>query len=660
MPREATSPNRLPNFSEKPRLYIIAAEGQKTEPNYFDALRRHYMFHHRESRVRIHILKRPPEDTGKSAPEYVEKMLEDFFQENSDYEFQPDYDEFWLVADTDKWQSQNAKLSALAKICKEKKYQLSVSNPCFELWLILHLTAYENVKDDIETSNTQSRTCKQIHIKLRQEHRLSGDYLEYLPFIHQAIERAKKLDTAPETDYPENICTRVYLLIQKLIYLPKKNTVFNPDVCHNEKEVESKFIASYLLPALGYESNDWHQEVSFNRLRLDFIAANLVIETKHPAKSLIDGHVEQLKNYMYNFSLSYGLLTNAQELRIYQTKQGIFELVFRCFVKGIESKLSQIMQLIGKAVLNGQLPESIKKPETSDSCLKQRRNGMKVIAIYHNKGGVGKTTVAVNLAAAFRNMGKGVLLIDIDAQANSTFATGLVKFLFDEEDNLRENNILSLLEDGDRGFIPDIRRSSHLFNEPEIDVIPSHITLINKQSELTAFANTRWRLHLKIQKVKDEYDIVIIDAPPSRDIYAEMALIAADYLIIPSDLKPFANQGLPNVRNFIRQADETRISIGKDALNIIGVLPSKISPNAPYLKNTFERQKETVVKNYGFSVMNSKITERKPLSDAFNNPIKDGELHIPDPKSIFLFDKNSASTREFYELADEILQKMES
>ncbi|OQX00343.1 MAG: hypothetical protein BWK80_62045, partial [Desulfobacteraceae bacterium IS3] len=74
MPREATSPNRLPNFSEKPRLYIIAAEGQKTEPNYFDALRRHYMFHHRESRVHVHILKRPPEDTGKSAPEYVKKM----------------------------------------------------------------------------------------------------------------------------------------------------------------------------------------------------------------------------------------------------------------------------------------------------------------------------------------------------------------------------------------------------------------------------------------------------------------------------------------------------------------------------------------------------------------------------------------------------------
>jgi cellulose biosynthesis protein BcsQ len=286
---------------------------------------------------------------------------------------------------------------------------------------------------------------------------------------------------------------------------------------------------------------------------------------------------------------------------------------------------------------------------------------MKVIAIYHNKGGVGKTTVAVNLAAAFRNMGKGVLLIDIDAQANSTFATGLVKFLFDEQDDLKDKNIFSLLEDSERGFIPEIRRSSKLFNDPEIEVIPSHITLIDKQYGLTSFANTRWRLHFKLQKVKDEYDIIIIDAPPSRDIYAEMSLIAADYLIIPSDLKPFANQGLPTVRDFIRQADETRISIGKEALNIIGILPSKISPNARYLDNTFGKQKDAVIKKYGFSVMSSKITERKILSDSFNKTIPMDEtegLYIPDPKSIFAAAKNSESAQEFYELADEILQKM--
>jgi len=287
---------------------------------------------------------------------------------------------------------------------------------------------------------------------------------------------------------------------------------------------------------------------------------------------------------------------------------------------------------------------------------------MKVIAIYHNKGGVGKTTVAVNLAAAFRNMGKRVLLIDIDAQANATFATGLIKFIFDEQDDLKGKNILSLLEDNERVFIPDIRRSSHLFNELEIDVIPSHITLLEKQNELSAFANTRWRLNSKIQKVKNEYDIVIIDTASSRDIYAETALIAADYLIIPSDLKPFANQGLPNLLNFIRQTDEIKISIGKEALKIIGILPSKISQNTQYLKNTFERQKKIVVKNYGFSILNSKITDRTVLSNSFNKTIpmdETEELYLPDPKSIFVFDRNSESAKEFEKLAQEVLHKME-
>ena len=106
---------------------------------------------------------------------------------------------------------------------------------------------------------------------------------------------------------------------------------------------------------------------------------------------------------------------------------------------------------------------------------------MKTIAIYHNKGGVGKTTTAVNLAAAMQKKGKKVLLVDIDAQANSTFAMGLIKFQLEENDDLRDKNVYHLISSGEFGLIPDIVRQSKGFNTPEIDVIPSHIMLIDQE-----------------------------------------------------------------------------------------------------------------------------------------------------------------------------------
>ncbi len=283
---------------------------------------------------------------------------------------------------------------------------------------------------------------------------------------------------------------------------------------------------------------------------------------------------------------------------------------------------------------------------------------MKTIAIYHNKGGVGKTTTAVNLAAAFSNKGKRVLLIDIDAQANSTFATGLVKFQFEEDDDLVDNNVFHLVESGEFTFIPDVVRQSNNFNKPEIDVVPSHISLIDKQDRLTRVAATRFRLNSKIQKVEDRYDIVIIDAPPSRDIYAEISLVAADYLIIPSDMKPFANQGLNNVKNFISEANETRSSIGKDPLKVLGVLPSKILTNKRYLEYVFPRQKENVVKRYDFPILDTAIYERVALSNCVNQTLPVGMIDIPDPKSIFAFDSNSDSVKEFRNLSYEIMTKI--
>lgn len=279
---------------------------------------------------------------------------------------------------------------------------------------------------------------------------------------------------------------------------------------------------------------------------------------------------------------------------------------------------------------------------------------MKTIAIYHNKGGVGKTTTAVNLAAAMQNKGKKVLLIDIDAQANSTFATGLIKFQFEEDDDLLNSNVYHLISSGEFNFIPDIVRKSKGFNTPEIDAIPSHIMLIDQQQTLTRIAASRLRLNNKLQQVEEDYDIAIIDAPPSRDLYAEIALIAADYLIIPSDLKPFANQGLTNVKNFIVEVNETRSSIGKEKLEVLGVLPSKVLTNSKYLESVFPKQKETVLHRYGFPVINTPIYERVALSHCVNKTLSMGNLEIPDPKSIFEFDSDSESVKEFRNLAFEV------
>ncbi|MBN3963390.1 AAA family ATPase [Nostoc sp. NMS8] len=454
---------------------------------------------------------------------------------------------------------------------------------------------------------------------------------------------------------------------------------FNPELCRNESEVESKLIVQYLLPQLGYTPNTWHQEVAIGSIRLDFLAfaaqvipfvldanspLSVVIEAKHPKQNL-NNHVPRLRHYLTSLNVRYGLLTNGKEIRIYEKLQTDIKLVFKCSSKEVETQLETIKCLIGRYSLKeGQLVDQpeVQITEKNSNFEIKRKHSMKTIAIYHNKGGVGKTTVAVNLAAALRKKGKKVLLIDIDSQANTTFATGLIKFQFDEDDDLREQNVSCLLESSDFNFIPEIMRQSHYFNNPEIDVVPSHINLIDKQDTLNKIAVSKSRLISKLKTVETDYDIVIIDTPPSRDYYAEVALIASDYLIIPSDLKPFANQGLPTVKNFLKQINEFRVLIGKQPINIIGVLSSKISTNAKFLQYTFPRQRSVISDRYDLPLMEAVIYDRTSLSECMNNTITIGDLEYPDPKSVIKYAESKAnaqqSAMEFEMLAKEVLEEI--
>jgi len=497
---------------------------------------------------------------------------------------------------------------------------------------------------------------------------------------------------------------------------------FNPDNYRNETEVESKLIVHYLLPALGYSPETWNQEVSLGSIRLDFLVfasqimpinvgenspLSLVIEAKAPSQNL-NPHVGKLHRYLSCLQVSYGVLTNSKDFRIYERVEQRIELIFRCSGAELETQLPVIKSLIGRAELF-QKKFGLSSPNSSNSKSKtitgesdlifsnldaqnpsasttfafphadsltpqisqslqtveeptpiQETLGdtiMKTIAVYHNKGGVGKTTTVVNLAAALRKQGKRVLIVDLDSQANTTFATGLVKFDDEVNDNLKDCNVLHVLSSEESFSIKEVARRSNFCNPP-VDVIPSHIDLMKAESDLNSIDRSRMILIQKLSEVEHDYDIVIIDTPPSLNLYARVAIIAADYLIIPSDLKPFANQGLKNVKALIHEIDGFRKFLNKPPVKILGVLPSKVSTNAQFVKHALPRRMQVVEERYELEVMECTIYEREALAKSSEQIRIVGGMEIPDPLSVLDFQPDSQSAQEFENLALEVLRKI--
>jgi hypothetical protein len=135
---------------------------------------------------------------------------------------------------------------------------------------------------------------------------------------------------------------------------------FDPSLCRNESEVESKLIVQYLLPKLGYSPDTWHQEVTFGSIRLDFLAfatqvipfvldsnspLGVVMEAKHPNQNL-NNHVRRLQRYLISLNVRYGLLTNGKELRIYERIQDAIQLLFQCPGKEVDTRYTTFSEPI--------------------------------------------------------------------------------------------------------------------------------------------------------------------------------------------------------------------------------------------------------------------------------------------------------------------------
>ncbi len=250
----------------------------------------------------------------------------------------------------------------------------------------------------------------------------------------------------------------------------------------------------------------------------------------------------------------------------------------------------------------------------------------KVIALANQKGGVGKTTTAINLAASLAVLEKKILLVDADPQANATSGIGF---------DLRniENSIYECLVDD-----IDPRKTILKSEIDGLDLIPSHIDLVGSEIEMLNLPEREKRLKLVIDKIKDDYDFILIDCSPSLGLITVNSLTAADSVIIPVQCEYFALEGLGKLLNTIKII-QTRLNT---QLQIEGFLLTMYDARLRLSNQVVEEVK----KHFQQMVFETIIQRNIKLSEAPSYG-----------KPVILYDAASSGSTNYINLAKELLQK---
>ena len=162
----------------------------------------------------------------------------------------------------------------------------------------------------------------------------------------------------------------------------------------------------------------------------------------------------------------------------------------------------------------------------------------KIIAVVNQKGGVGKTTTAVNLTAALHDLGLKMLLVDFDPQANASSGLGVDK-------RHLKHSIYDVIING-------VAASTAIVKTPFGDVLPSHPDLAGAGVELLSMGSPNYRLAEELRKVKDSYDLILIDCPPSLELLTLNGLCAADGILVPVQCEYYALEGLSDLMSTLR------------------------------------------------------------------------------------------------------------
>ena len=250
----------------------------------------------------------------------------------------------------------------------------------------------------------------------------------------------------------------------------------------------------------------------------------------------------------------------------------------------------------------------------------------KIIAVANQKGGVGKTTTAVNLAACLGVLEKKVLLIDSDPQANASSGLGV------DIDNIKLGTY-QLLEHNCSAKDAILKTSA-----PNVDLIAAHIDLVAIEIELIDFEEREYMLLKAVQPIKEQYDYILIDCAPSLGLLTLNALTASDSLIIPIQCEYFALEGLGKLLNTIKSVQK----VHNENLDIEGLLLTMYDSRLRLSNQVVEE----VQNHFNDMVFKTIIQRNVRLGEAPSY----GE-------SIINYDVNSKGASNYLSLAQEILAK---
>lgn len=254
----------------------------------------------------------------------------------------------------------------------------------------------------------------------------------------------------------------------------------------------------------------------------------------------------------------------------------------------------------------------------------------KIIAIANQKGGVGKTTTSMNLAASLATLEKKVLLVDADPQANATSGLGV---------DLAKDVDCSIYECITGG--EDIRQAIYTTDIEGLDIVPSHINLVGAEVEMLKMPHREKVLKQMLEPMKTEYDYVLIDCSPSLGLITVNALTAANSIIIPVQSEYFALEGLSKLLNTIKIIKKKL----NPELEIEGFLMTMYDSRLRSAKQVYDEVK----RHFQELVFKTVIQRNVKLSEAPSHGVP-----------AILYDAESVGSKNHLALAKEILRKNET